>query len=161
MGQHDADYVDAYYGPADWKKKAEAEKKSLEAIGAEARQLGQSLAQTSPSGGEIERLRQEYLTKQLSALETRVRIVKGERMKFDDESRALYDAVAPDLPGFTFPGNPRQARTEGPGLGSAAAALRGMEESVHYSEGEARRRFPVGHQGMPCAHHRAHEASAG
>ena len=24
MGQHDADYVDAYYGPAEWKKEAEA-----------------------------------------------------------------------------------------------------------------------------------------
>src|SRR5206468_5028910 len=36
-----------------------------------------------------------YLTKQLSAFEARVRILKGERLKFDEESQALYDAVAP------------------------------------------------------------------
>jgi hypothetical protein len=47
-------------------------------------------------------LRQEYLTKQLAALEARVRIVKGERMKFDEESRALYDAVAPAFPESHF-----------------------------------------------------------
>ena len=31
LGQHDPDYVDAFYGPAEWKTQAEKEKKSLEA----------------------------------------------------------------------------------------------------------------------------------
>src|SRR5438034_11024034 len=43
----------------------------------------------------MERLRLAYLTNQLSAFEARVRILKGERLKFDEESQALYDAVAP------------------------------------------------------------------
>ena len=34
LGQHDPDYVDAFYGPAEWKTQAEKEKKSLDAIGA-------------------------------------------------------------------------------------------------------------------------------
>ena len=35
LGQHDPDYVDAFYGPAEWKTQAEKEKKSLDAISAE------------------------------------------------------------------------------------------------------------------------------
>jgi hypothetical protein len=39
LGQHDPDYVDAFYGPAEWKTQVEKEKKSLDAIGAEAQEL--------------------------------------------------------------------------------------------------------------------------
>ncbi|MEP7072329.1 MAG: hypothetical protein ABI839_08070 [Verrucomicrobiota bacterium] len=95
LGQHDADYVDAYYGPVKWKTEAEVEKKPLEAIAAEADDLRQRLAGLPQPGEEFVRLRQQYLSKQLGALSARVRIVQGEKMKFDQESRALYDAVAP------------------------------------------------------------------
>ena len=44
LGQHDPDYVDAFYGPAEWKAQAEKEKKSLDAIGAEAAKLNATLA---------------------------------------------------------------------------------------------------------------------
>src|SRR6516162_7950108 len=43
LGQHDPDYVDAFYGPAEWKTQAEKEKKPLDAIGAEAAELMQKL----------------------------------------------------------------------------------------------------------------------
>jgi hypothetical protein len=98
LGQHDPDYVDAFYGPAAWKTQAEKEKKSLDTIGAEAAELSATLAKTpdaATSGDEMLKLRREYLQKQISALAARVRILKGEKLKFDDESRALYDAVAP------------------------------------------------------------------
>ena len=39
LGQHDPDYVDAFCGPTEWKTQAEKEKKSLDAIGAEAAEL--------------------------------------------------------------------------------------------------------------------------
>src|SRR5215471_17383971 len=39
LGQHDPDYVDAFYGPPEWKTQAEKEKKSLDAIGREANEL--------------------------------------------------------------------------------------------------------------------------
>ena len=98
LGQHDPDYVDAFYGPAEWKTQAEKEKKSLDAIGAEAAELIATLAKTpdaATSGDEMLKLRREYLQKQVAALAARVRMLKGEKLKFDDESRALYDAVAP------------------------------------------------------------------
>ena len=92
MGQHDSDYVDAYYGPPEWKKQ---EKKPLDAIALEATRLRDQLAKISESTDEMEQLRRRYLTKQLSALEARTRILKGERLKFDEESQVFYDAVAP------------------------------------------------------------------
>src|SRR6185503_11403371 len=79
----------------------------LEAIGVEAAELLKMLrvegtaaplvesSNSADSGDEILKLRREYLQKQISALAARVRMLKGEKLKFDDESRALYDAVAP------------------------------------------------------------------
>ena len=94
IGQHDPDYVDAYYGPPEWKKQSHG-KRSLDAIAHEATRLRDQLAQISKPTDEMERLRREYLTRQLSALEARVRMLNGEHLKFDEESQALYDAVAP------------------------------------------------------------------
>ena len=102
LGQHDPDYVDAFYGPPEWKTQAEKEKKSLDAIGAEAAELIAALAKTPTAGDEMLKLRREYLQKQVAALAARVRMLKGEKLKFDDESRALYDAVAPTFPDSHF-----------------------------------------------------------
>jgi hypothetical protein len=99
VGQHDPDYVDAFYGPAEWKMQAEQEKKSLDAIGVEAAKLSVTLTETPIAPGtadsNLRQLRREYLHKQLAALAARVRMLKGKKLKFDDESRALYDVVAP------------------------------------------------------------------
>ena len=39
LGQHDADYVDAFYGPAEWKAEAARRKQPLAEIGAAADRL--------------------------------------------------------------------------------------------------------------------------
>jgi hypothetical protein len=120
LGQHDPDYVDAFYGPAEWKIKAEKEKKSLDAIGAEAAELTATLAKTpdaATSGDEMIRLRREYLQKQIFALAARARMLKGEKLKFDDESRALYDAVAPTFPNSHFDQMIAQLEAKIPGKG--------------------------------------------
>src|SRR5438094_9791945 len=102
LGQDDPDYVDAFYGPPEWKTQAEKEKKSLDAIGAEAVELSATLAKTPNAGDELLRLRHEYLQKQVAALAARVRMLKGEKLRFDDESRALYDAVEHTYPDSHF-----------------------------------------------------------
>ena len=99
MGQHDPDYVDAYYGPPEWKKQ---EKKPLDAIAGDATRLRDQLTKICKSTDETEQLRCRYLTKQLSAMQARVRILNGEHLKFDEESQALYDAVAPSFPEAHF-----------------------------------------------------------
>jgi hypothetical protein len=102
VGQHDADYVDAYYGPPEWKKAAETTKANLDTMASQAQNLTAELSRVpAPSDG-MQRLRVQYLQRQLSSLAARVRILKGERLSFDEESRALYDAVAPTLPESHF-----------------------------------------------------------
>ena len=89
LGQHDADYVDAYYGPPEWKKEAESAKVPLEEIAARAKTLLDAVTAAPTPSDEMERLRVRYLERQLSSLAARMRMLKGERLSFDEESRAL------------------------------------------------------------------------
>ena len=50
VGQHDADYVDAYYGPAEWRKEAEAQKRPLAEIASRAAALAQAIAAARAAG---------------------------------------------------------------------------------------------------------------
>jgi hypothetical protein len=96
LGEHDADYVDAYYGPPEWRTEAAARKRSLEEIQAEGRALMAALAANPPKDtDELVRLRHQYLSRQLSSLVARAELVGGRKRTFDEESRALYDATAP------------------------------------------------------------------
>ena len=93
VGQHDADYVDAYYGPPEWKPTGD--KRPLADIDRDAAALQAQLAAHPAAGDELDLLRHRYLTLQLAALRTRVAMLSGTKLTFDQESKALYDAVAP------------------------------------------------------------------
>lgn len=100
VGLHDGDYVDAYYGPPEWRKQVEGERPSLAEIAARATDLRAEIAKAPAmpaikSDAELWKLRLQYLDRQLSALQARVSMLQGKRLSFDEESRALYDAVAP------------------------------------------------------------------
>ena len=94
VGQHDANYVDAYYGPAAWKAWADSAKLSFDEI---LRRADAAISELGPpaQGEDVPSLRQRYLRTQLGALRARVRMLQGQRFTFDEESKALYDAVAP------------------------------------------------------------------
>lgn len=102
VGQHDSDYVDAYYGPPEWRTEAGAAKVPLPELTERANALLADLARVAQPSDEMERLRREYLERQLSAVSARLRMLAGERLSFDEESKALYDAVAPTLPESHF-----------------------------------------------------------
>src|ERR1043166_5991828 len=81
LGQHDPDYVDAFYGPAEWKTRAEKEKKSLDQISAEGEALIAELkvkgeARNAKSYDEMVKLRREYLDKQIYALAVRAKTLQ-------------------------------------------------------------------------------------
>jgi hypothetical protein len=120
MGQHDADYVDAYYGPPDWKKETETAKWPLARIDEEAMAVQKALAAAAPpaTAEEMVRLRHTYLTSQVSALRTRVAMLTGRKLTFDAESRALYDAVAPTNDPAVFEKTIQELGTRLPGSGS-------------------------------------------
>ena len=95
LGHHDKDYVDAYYGPGELRDEADKTNLALDVIGARAAEVVARLEGIAPGRDVLDQLRHQYLLKQLSALRARVRMLQGERLSFDEESRALYDAVAP------------------------------------------------------------------
>ncbi len=102
VGQHDADYVDAYYGPPEWRTEAEKAKTPLADLTTEATALIDEVAKAPTASprrgdGELWTLRRQYLGRQLEALKARVSMLQGTRLTFDEESRALYDAEAPHI----------------------------------------------------------------
>jgi hypothetical protein len=124
VGEHDANYVDAYYGPAAWRTQVQAEKPSLDTIAARAAQvLAEVQAIDTSSAEELVRLRQDYLTTQIRSLQAYVRMLKGERLPFDQESKALYDAVAPSHPEAHFQALVDSLSAALPGTGPVAQRL--------------------------------------
>jgi hypothetical protein len=96
LGNHDPDYVDAYLGPAAWRAEAERAKPGLAEIQSRALELIDALGAEPPSGSdEMVRLRQRALRKNIEALSARVDLLSGRKLSFDEESRAIFDAVAP------------------------------------------------------------------
>jgi hypothetical protein len=95
VGQHDKDYVDAFYGPPEWKTEAERGKRPLADLASEATRLVARMEAVPEPSDAMLRLRRNYLTRQLQALSARVEMLNGRKLTFDEESRALYDAVAP------------------------------------------------------------------
>jgi len=96
LGQHDPDYVDAYFGPPEWAQEVEKKPATLDVILEQARSLSAEIAQL-PLSTEDAMLhqRQLRLARAIESLDARARLVAGEQMRFDEESEALFDAVAP------------------------------------------------------------------
>jgi len=98
IGLYDQDYIDAYYGPDDWRmEKSEEKEFPYEEIKWKTTHLLHQLEDINRSEFEpIEEMRIKFLYKLLIAAKTKVEMIVGGRISFDEESRALYDAVAPD-----------------------------------------------------------------
>src|SRR5262249_54391354 len=92
LGEHEPDYVDAYIGPAERRARVPAEKLPLAEIETRAPQLAAQALAIQPANQ-----RARFLGAQLEALAARAHIDTGVRLSFDDEARALYDAVAPHI----------------------------------------------------------------
>ena len=118
VGEHDPDYVDAYYGPAAWRAEAKGAKRSLPEIHADALALRDALRATAAPADLMLALRRNYITRQTEALLTRVEMLEGKKLTFDEESKALYDAVAPHHPETYFQGLLADLEKELPGSGS-------------------------------------------
>ncbi len=119
VGQHDADYVDAYYGPAEWQTEAKSEKQPLEMILKTAVQLHTSLDELrNKRAEEILQLRHQYLKKQLSSLIARVEVLSGKKLSFDEEAKAYYDVEPPVFTEEHFRNLVAELETILPGKGS-------------------------------------------
>lgn len=95
VGQHDTDFVDAYYGDPAWKPTGAPV--PLADLQATLAGLARDLAsvRVPADAEEMVRLRHVYLEKQLRAVDTRISMLRGEKLPFDTEARQLYDAEPP------------------------------------------------------------------
>ena len=115
VGRHDPDYVDAYYGPDEWRPDPADPPLPLDALRGEAGALRAAIE--GPDGRSLADERRACLSVQLRAVESRLRMLAGERLTFDEESRVLYDAVAPTHGDEHFERARRDLETRLPGDG--------------------------------------------
>jgi len=105
VGQHDADYVDAYYGPPEWQVAAtKAGKLPLERLRGDAAALLARLDAIAATGGQRrdDGSRWAYLAGQLDAVKAQCERLAGTRLGFDDEAVAFYQARPPRIPTDRF-----------------------------------------------------------
>lgn len=87
--QHVPGYIDAYFGPADWKAQAERKGKlPLADLAARARELAEAVAAWR---GHAQR--RQFLSRQIEAIRTTLRILAGEPVPFVEEVEHLYNVT--------------------------------------------------------------------
>jgi hypothetical protein len=122
VGEHDADYVDAYYGPPEWRAEAERVEVPLAGLDEQAAAIEAEMAKAPAAGGgadaAMRALRLQFLSRQVAAVRARLAMLQGRRFSFDEESRALYDAVAPTHTEAEFDAVLAQLSARLPGDGS-------------------------------------------
>ncbi len=93
-GTHEAEYVDAYYGPAGLQEAAKAKPRPLADLIAEARTLTAAIDAALPQiSGEMERRRALALRGMLVAGDTRLQMLQGKKFNFDDEASGQFATV--------------------------------------------------------------------
>ncbi|MEE4196994.1 MAG: hypothetical protein V2I54_05075 [Bacteroidales bacterium] len=101
VGQYDPNFVDAYYGPDEWKPKPLSEELSAnppyDVLLEKSSLLLGRINKISPQTlDESLRLRHLFLQKQLIAVKGRIEMLSGKNFSFDEETKVLYDVVTPD-----------------------------------------------------------------
>ncbi len=92
IGVLDPAFVDAYHGPEEWADAAASQTQSYDALAADAEAL---LIKVSRANADAPSLRGAMLEKLVRASVARIEIAQGQFYPFDEETRLLYDAVAP------------------------------------------------------------------
>lgn len=121
IGLHDPDYVDAFFGPPQWREEVKAAGQSIEALITSAQQLLQDLGRIPRTHQEeLLVLRHQYLSRQLRSAIARLEMLQGHSFTFEEEAFALYDAHPPVYTAEFFEG--MLSRLDGllPGTGAVA-----------------------------------------
>ena len=96
MDIHEPGYVDAFYGPPEYKDDAIAMQKSLAELKANAKEVIAGLSELDVSGEEeILQLRHQYLIKQLESVISRIDMNEGIEFTFEKEAKEIFDVTPP------------------------------------------------------------------
>ncbi len=100
LGAYAPGYIDAYYGPEAWIVKHDDSVLRRGFPAGELRKKANSLIKSLDTAARselsaLEKLRCEFLAKQMIALKAEIDVLSGIKFSFDQESKLFYDAVAP------------------------------------------------------------------
>lgn len=132
VGFYDADFVDAYYGPDEWKPADPTGDKDdhLKKLEEQSVALAEKVKTLEvPSLNEMDQLRFRFLSKQLTAIRAKIQMLLGKKFTFDEESKLLYDAVAPTYPKEYFEKAMKELDKELPGSGSVSQRLEAFKNT--------------------------------
>ena len=104
IGQYDPDFVDAYYGPAEWlpKLKPSPGDSLPHQFTLETNDLINQLDAFPIPDTNLEIARLQMLRKQCKAVATKLLMMKGQKFTFDEEAELLYDATPPHFDTLYF-----------------------------------------------------------
>ena len=90
LGEYDDTYIDTYYGPAEWQKRAQEKLRSKAGLASAATDLLRRLEALVPTSYE-QAQRKRLLVGNVRAMEARTRMLMGENFSFVEEARILFD----------------------------------------------------------------------
>ncbi len=97
MGEQENGYIDAYYGPKEYQESAKKAPRDLTALGKAIDDLKSQIEAISNDNlSSLSQRRRDFLLAQLTAAQTRQRMLSGEKLSFLYESLGLF-SVTPDL----------------------------------------------------------------
>ena len=96
MERHDSGYVDAYFGPEELRETGSERFPTLDAIGTGARGLLDRLSDIEPPDDALSVRRITALEQSLISLTARIEVISGVDLSFDEETRLVFGAVAPE-----------------------------------------------------------------
>lgn len=133
IDKHLPGYVDAYFGPAEIKESTNAkEKLELEELSTT---LGQIVISTQQDAT-LTDARREYLSAELKAMQTTLRILKGEEIDIVEETQGLYGLAPAWIEESVFEEAHRAIEELLPGSGTLPERMKGFEEKTVIPEEE-------------------------
>jgi hypothetical protein len=127
IGEHDANMVDAYYGPPQWREDARAQKRTLEVLASDAGILADELAKVA-APDDLSALRRRALGEQLASIRARLETLRGTKMSFDDEARRIYGVAPPRHDDDFYRAVHRQLEAVVPGSGPLRERMDAFKE---------------------------------
>ncbi|MBA3576427.1 MAG: hypothetical protein H0W39_02255 [Sphingomonas sp.] len=102
IGEKEEGYIDAYYGPPELKERGKqiAASRDVRQLGSDVDALAARIQSLSGSVGQPLAARTRFIQANLNAARTRLRMMAGEKVSFQDEARNLF-GVAPELKPLT------------------------------------------------------------
>ena len=97
IGAHEKDFVDAYFGPPEWRIEAEAHPRNISELKAEADRIQSTLGAMDTSAQQpMEHRRNAWLKANVASARSRLDMIEGARFRFRDEAMRLF-ALTPEL----------------------------------------------------------------